>query len=67
MNKSKLAIVVGSIRQKRFADHAAAWIEVLARPRGDSDIEIIDLRDYLLPLFAERLSPAYAPPWRISC
>jgi NAD(P)H-dependent FMN reductase len=61
MSKPKLAIVIGSVRPNRFADHAAQWIEEIARRRGDFDVELIDLKDYPLPLFAEETSPAYAP------
>jgi NAD(P)H-dependent FMN reductase len=61
MTKPKLAIVVGSIRANRFAEHAARWIEEFARQRGDFDVELIDLKDYPLPLFAEEASPLYAP------
>jgi NAD(P)H-dependent FMN reductase len=61
MSKPKLAIVVGSVRSNRFADHAAQWIDEIARRRGDFDVELIDLKDYPLPLFAEETSPAYAP------
>ena len=61
MSKPKLAIVIGSVRPNRFAAHAAEWIERIARQRGDFDIELIDLKDYPMPLFAEEASPLYAP------
>jgi NAD(P)H-dependent FMN reductase len=61
MSKPRLAIVVGSIRPNRFADHAAKWIDEIARQRGDFDVELVDLRDYPMPLFAEEASPAYGP------
>jgi NAD(P)H-dependent FMN reductase len=61
MSKPKLAIVVGSIRPNRFAEHAARWIEEIARQRGDIEVELVDLKDYPLPFFAEHASPAYAP------
>jgi NAD(P)H-dependent FMN reductase len=61
MSKPKLAIVVGSIRPNRFAEHAARWIEEIARQRGDVEVELVDLKDYPMPLFAEQASPAYAP------
>ncbi len=59
MGKPKLAIVIGSIRPNRFADHPAQWITEIAKQRGDFDVELIDLKDYPLPLFAETSSPAY--------
>ena len=62
MSKPKLAIVVGSIRPNRFADHPAQWITQIASQRGDFEVELVDLKDYPMPLFAEAASPAYAPP-----
>lgn len=59
MSKPKIAIIIGSIRPNRFADHAAQWIEEIARQRGDFDVEPIDLRDYPMPLFDEEASPLY--------
>jgi NAD(P)H-dependent FMN reductase len=61
MAKPKLAVVIGSIRTNRFADHPAQWITEIARQSGKFDVELIDLKDYPLPFFAEAGSPAYAP------
>lgn len=61
-NKPKIGIVISSIRANRFADKPAQWIRDLAARRGDFEVEIVDLRDYDLPLFAEPASPAYGPP-----
>src|SRR6201987_2437187 len=61
MSKPKLAIVIGSIRPNRFGGHAAQWIEEIARRRPDFEVELIDLEDYPMPLFAEETSPLYAP------
>lgn len=62
MSKPKIGIIVGSIREGRFADKPVEWIASIAKARGDLDIEIVDLRDYPMPLFAEGRAPAYAPP-----
>src|SRR5580704_13109249 len=61
MSNPKLAIVIGSIKPNRFAAHAAEWIEQIARQRRDFDVELVDLKDYPMPLFAEEASPLYAP------
>ena len=61
MAKPKIAIVVGSTRQGRFADNPANWIYELAKQRGDVEVELIDLRDFPLPLFDEPASPAWVP------
>ena len=60
MSKPKLGIVIGSIRPNRFGGHAAQWIEEIARRRTDFEVELIDLKDYPMPLFAEEASPLYA-------
>ena len=61
MSKLRLAIVIGSVRPNRFGGHAAHWIDEVARRRGDFEVELIDLKDYPMPLFAEEASPLYAP------
>jgi NAD(P)H-dependent FMN reductase len=61
MSIPRLAIVIGSVRPNRFAAHAAAWIDEIARQRGGFEIEIVDLKQYPLPLFAEQASPLFAP------
>jgi len=62
MAKPKIGIIIGSIRPNRFADHPAQWIFDLAKTRDDIDVELVDLRDFPLPLFAEKMSPAYGLP-----
>src|SRR5260370_1834733 len=61
MSNPKVASVIGSVRPNRFAAHAAEWIEEIARQRGDLDVELLDLKDYPMPLLAEEASPLYAP------
>lgn len=61
MGKPKLAVIIGSVRTNRFADHPAQWIAAIATQSGKFDVELIDLKNYPLPLFAEAASPAYAP------
>jgi NAD(P)H-dependent FMN reductase len=61
MAKPKLAIVIGSVRPNRFADHPAQWFTDIARQRDDFEVELIDLKDYPMPFFAETASPVYAP------
>ena len=61
MAKPKIAIVVGSTREGRFADNPANWIYELARQRSDIEVELVDLRDYPMPLFDEPASPAWVP------
>ncbi len=59
--KPKIAIIVSSTRATRFADIPTAWIKAKAEARGDMDVEVVDLRDYPMPFFAEVASNAWAP------
>jgi NAD(P)H-dependent FMN reductase len=59
--KPQIGIVIGSTRPTRFGERPAAWIHGIARARTDLDFELIDLRDYPLPLFNEPGSPAWGP------
>ncbi|HHZ10014.1 MAG TPA: NAD(P)H-dependent oxidoreductase [Rhizobiales bacterium] len=61
MSKPRIAVVVGSTREARFADVPSAWIAKLAAERGDLDVEIVDLRDFPLPFFDEVASSAWVP------
>jgi len=54
----KIEIIIGSTRQKRFADKPANWIYELAQKREKLDVELVDLRDYPLPFFDEPTSPS---------
>lgn len=60
--KPKIGIIIGTTRQRRFADGPANWIAEIAGRRGDADYEIVDLRDYPMPFFEEKGSPFYVPP-----
>jgi NAD(P)H-dependent FMN reductase len=62
MSKPRIGIVISTTRQGRFGDKPAAWVHALAAARGDLAFEIVDLRDYPMPLFEEAASPAYVPP-----
>jgi NAD(P)H-dependent FMN reductase len=61
MSKPKIAVIIGSTREGRFADHPAQWIAEQARNIGEFDVEILDLRDYPMPFFDEKASSAWVP------
>lgn len=56
---TKIAVIVGSTREGRVSDKLAAWVakEVGAK----ADTEVLDLRDYALPLFDEPMPPRFNP------
>lgn len=61
MTKPHIAIIIGSTRDTRFADKPAAWLLEQAGKREDMTFELVDLRDYDLPLFNEAASNLWAP------
>jgi NAD(P)H-dependent FMN reductase len=61
MSKPKIAIIISSTRDSRFGDKPAKWIHDAAAKRDDIDVELVDLRDFPLPLFNEVASNAWAP------
>ncbi|OLV17849.1 NADPH-dependent FMN reductase [Deinococcus marmoris] len=61
MTTPKIAIIIGSTRQTRFADKPAAWLKGIVAGRSDASYEFLDLRDYPMPFFDEVASNAYAP------
>ncbi|MBP7001168.1 NADPH-dependent FMN reductase [Amaricoccus sp.] len=60
-DKPRIAVIIGSTRDSRFADKPAQWIHDLAQQRNDWEVELVDLRDFDLPLFNEKASNAWVP------
>jgi NAD(P)H-dependent FMN reductase len=54
-----IALIIGSTRPNRFADHVAKWIVEGAAARSDLKLDGLDLRDYKLPFFNEGIPPGY--------
>lgn len=61
MSKSKIAVIVGSIRPNRFGDKPAQWIVEHAKAHGGFEVELVDLQDYDLPLFDAPASDLWMP------
>lgn len=57
----KIAIIISSTRETRFADKAAQWLYAIAAQRSDIAVELIDLRDFPMPFFDEVASNAWVP------
>ncbi|MFZ3581095.1 NADPH-dependent FMN reductase [Loktanella sp. DJP18] len=57
----KIAIIIGSTRKTRFADKPAQWMLTQAQARDDMTVELVDLRDFDLPLFDEMASNKWMP------
>ena len=65
----KLQVIVGSTREGRAADKITPWLVRRAKERSAFDVEIVDLRDWPLPMFQEtlatigdRTNPTYSTP-----
>ncbi len=64
-----LQIIIGSTRPTRAADKVAPWVIDRATAHGAFDVEVLDLRDWPLPVFAEHVGtigdfadPTYSVP-----
>ena len=57
----KVQVLLGSIRPDRASDRVAKWVAAEAAKIDGFDVEIVDLKDYTLPLFDEDASPQYNP------
>lgn len=53
-----IKIILASVRYGRFGDKPAEWITALAKEKEGLSVELLDLRDYALPMFQEATSPA---------
>jgi NAD(P)H-dependent FMN reductase len=61
VSKLKIGVIISSTRPTRFGDVPAQWILEKANERPEIDAEIVDLRDFDLPLFDEVASNAWVP------
>ncbi|MGR3662455.1 MAG: NADPH-dependent FMN reductase [Paracoccaceae bacterium] len=59
--KPRIAIIIGSTRASRFADKPAAWMLEQTAKRDNWDAEIVDIRDFDLPMFDEVASNLWMP------
>jgi NAD(P)H-dependent FMN reductase len=56
---TKIAVIIGSVRESRVTDRLAKWVsDELGKV---AEIETVDLTDYPMPLFNEAISPRYNP------
>jgi NAD(P)H-dependent FMN reductase len=65
----KLQIILGSTREGRAADRLMPWLLETARKHGKFEVELLDLREWPLPFFAETMAtvgdpanPTYSQP-----
>jgi NAD(P)H-dependent FMN reductase len=61
MSKPKIAVIIGSTRPTRFGDKPGKWIFDHAKAHPEIDVELVDLKDYDLPLFDAPASDLWMP------
>lgn len=55
----KVKVIVGSTRPGRFSEKVLPWLTGNLAKRDDLEIEVLDLKEHVLPLFDAPMSPAY--------
>jgi NAD(P)H-dependent FMN reductase len=65
----KLKILIGSTRAGRAADRVVPWVARHAQARNTFDVDVLDLREWNLPMFTETIhtvgdfhDPTYSQP-----
>jgi NAD(P)H-dependent FMN reductase len=53
----RIAIIIGSTRPGRKAGAVAKWVYEIAQNRSDAEFELVDIKDFDLPLLDEPVSP----------
>lgn len=54
----KIAIILGSTRPGRNGEAVSQWVYEIAKKRNDANFELLDIKDYNLPLFDEPIPPS---------
>jgi NAD(P)H-dependent FMN reductase len=57
-DKIKIKVILGSIRENRFGERPAKWINDELKNWEGTETELLDLKDYPMPLFNLPTSPA---------
>src|SRR6266436_2901127 len=57
MKTLRIAVIIGSTRPGRNSEAVAKWVYEIAKKRTDAEFELVDIKDFSLPLFDEPMSP----------
>lgn len=63
MSELKIGIILGSTREGRVSPQVGDWVKSIADKRGDAQYEIVDIKDYKLPLLGEADATEQATRW----
>ena len=53
----KVGIIIGSTRPGRQGEAVARWAYEIASPRSDAEFQVVDIKDFNLPLLDEPMPP----------
>lgn len=56
----KVKVILGSIRPGRFSDHTAKWMMDIIKENTAIEAELLDLKDFPLALYQNKVSPTMA-------
>src|SRR5713226_7461001 len=54
----RIAIIIGSTRPGRNGEAVARWVYEIAQKRSDAEFELVDIKDFNLPLLDEPVPPS---------
>ncbi|HSW79306.1 MAG TPA: NAD(P)H-dependent oxidoreductase [Candidatus Saccharimonadales bacterium] len=57
----KVAVIIGAVREGRKTPRQAQWVMKTLKDMKDVHLELVDLKDYPMPIFNEAVSPRYNP------
>jgi NAD(P)H-dependent FMN reductase len=58
----KVAIILGSTRPNRNGEAVAKWVYQVAKKRANAEFELVDIKDFNLPLLDEPVPGQYSKP-----
>jgi len=59
----KVGIIIGSTRPGRNGEAVGKWVNEVAQKRSDAQFELIDIKDFNLPLLDEPVPPSMGYPY----
>src|SRR5437899_5262432 len=54
----RIGIILGSTRPGRHGEAVAKWVYEIAHKRSDAEFELVDIKDFNLPLLDEPVPPS---------
>ncbi len=55
----RIGIIIGSTRPNRHAEAVGKWVYEIAQKRSDAEFELVDIKEFNLPLFDEPIPPSF--------